>query len=444
VKTIPEGATIRIDNEVRGTSDIRLSLKVGDHQLQASLPGYKDKVLTVSLKPGSQSDVILTLEPSPLMLRVLSPDLEKAEVWLDDNSIGQLEAGSFQLPELAAGHHVMRILVPHRSDQGATLTIDMTPGAFPNVAMETHQLQVIVITSNFGRIRVTSSTGPTNVTFDGAPAGRMADSGLEINSVNPGMHELVLGEGDTVRKMSFEMTEQPTLDAIAYSDRNVGSLLIITSEDNAEVFIDGHSYPRRTHNGRLLIPNLETKQHTIHVSKDGFIDPPGQRIKVAKGIEGKLEFVLEPKPRITPMATLTLINVPVGGNVLVDQAPIGIVQADGSLSNMQITPGNHVIEVRKDGYQSIPTARKFMTGSTVIIDGSETVLLTGVLKITFNFSALVTVSRGSHVAYVQGSGQPLYLEPGTYTITARGAGDVTPNSVKITAGETLAVELVRH
>ena len=145
VWTVPKGAKILVDHEVRGTSEVRLDLSFGDHQLQASLPGYKDAGTSLSLKPGSAGDAVLTLDPLPPQFRVASPDLDSAEVWLDNNSIGRLEEGSLRLPDLPAGHHIVRISVPPKSGRDVMLSVDSTPGALPIVAPQpgTDQLQVV-------------------------------------------------------------------------------------------------------------------------------------------------------------------------------------------------------------------------------------------------------------------------------------------------------------
>jgi hypothetical protein len=286
---------------------------------------------------------------------------------------------------------------------------------------------------------------PANVALDGNPAGQMGADGLEISRVDPGVHELAFEERNGTHKVSIEITPSPTIDAIVFSQQNVGTLLVVTGENNAKVLVDGHPNSRSTQNGQLRIPNLSVGKHAVRVAKDGFNDSPPQNVLIATGQEARLKFVLVPSVTPGPLtATLAISNGPHGSDVLLDGSPVGTLQPNGSFSYASVTPGHHTVEIRKDGYQSVPVSRNFAPGSTVTINGSESTLLTGILEITFTFHGRVTLSRGvagESPIYVT-SGSALNLQPGTYTITASGAGNLTPKSVRVVTGEKQSVELL--
>jgi hypothetical protein len=447
VSTVPKGARILVDHEVRGMSEVRLDLRFGEHQLQASLPGYRDAQTSLSLKPGSAGDAVLTLEPLPPLFRVASPDLDNAEVWLDDNSIGRMEEGSLRVPDLPAGHHIVKILVPPQSGHDVLLSVDSTPGVLPTVAPQPggDQLQVVVVRSEVEKISMKGSLVPAKVAIDGNPAGQMGADGLEVSRVDPGVHELAFEERDGTHKVSVEITAGPTIDAVVFSKQDVGSLLIVTGEDNAKVLVDGHPNPKSTQNGQLRISNVSAGKHVVRVAKEGFNDSSPQKVRIATGLEARLQFVLVPK--VTPgppAATLAISNGPHGSDVFLDGSPVGTFQANGSFAYASVVPGHHTVEIRKDGYQSVPVSRNFAPGSTVTINGSEGTLLTGIVEIAFTFHRRVTLSRGivgETPIYVV-SGSPLNLQPGTYIITVGGTGNVTPESVRVVAGEKQSVELL--
>ena len=50
------------------------------------------------------------------------------------------------------------------------------------------------------------------------------------------------------------------------------------------------------------IPNLDVKSYTVHVVKDGFLETTEQKAEVHKGEEFKLEFHLQPMPRVASLA----------------------------------------------------------------------------------------------------------------------------------------------
>ena len=48
----------------------------------------------------------------------------------------------------------------------------------------------------------------------------------------------------------------PALTVFLKTDRNVGTLIVSTGENNARVFVNNKEYPRRTQNGQLRIQTI--------------------------------------------------------------------------------------------------------------------------------------------------------------------------------------------
>jgi PEGA domain len=448
ISTVPKGAKIMVDHEQRGTSEIHIDLPLGGHQLQASMPGYKDAKIALSLKQGSASDAVLTLDPLPPQSWIASPDLENAEVWLDGTLFGKVEVGSLQLPDLSAGRHTVKIAAAPKIGPDVVLSVDSTPGVLPKIVPQlgTHQLEVVVIRSNGAVITIKGSIIPANVTLDGNAVGQLTANGLDIKNVKPGVHEFAFEQKKAVQKISLTIEPSPTIYAVVFSPQNVGSVLVETGENNARVYVDGHLTSKGTVDGQLRIPNLSIGKHGIRVVKDGFSDSPPQTVHVVSAQETKLKFVLVPKTAPgPPTATLAISNAPQGGDVFLDKSSIGTVSADGSFSYDHVLTGYHTIEIRKEGYQPLSVSRNFLVGAPVTINGSETALLTGILEITFAFPSRVTMSReGDKSPVYVTSGAPLNLQPGTYAITTSAGGTLTPHSVRVVAGEKQSITLSLH
>jgi hypothetical protein len=62
----------------------------------------------------------------------------------------------------------------------------------------------------------------------------LSNGAIDINDLSAGVHELSLGQGTDLRKMSFEVGAAPALDVIVYPTV-VGSLLVMTAEDDVQV-----------------------------------------------------------------------------------------------------------------------------------------------------------------------------------------------------------------
>jgi serine/threonine protein kinase len=442
VRTSPPGATVRVNGERRGTSDLHLDLPAGDYQLETELPGFETAKSTFSAKLGSPAMLEITLHPFPEPMRIATPDLEKGQVWLDGSQVGSLESGAFTLPNLSSGPHVLRI-VAAQGKQDATVQFQTTQSTMLVVdsSLQVHQLQLVVVSNAAGMAQVKSTLTGLPVVVDGKASGVIATHGLQITGLNPGVHEFVIGEGNLTRKMSFEVGEGPALDTVVFSDRDVGSMLIQVGEDGAEVVLDGKPYPRKTQRGQLRIPNLQTTQHTIRVRKEGFQEPTEQSAAIVKGQESRLRFTLEPLPK---PATLVLDRIPLGAQIALDDTSIGTVKADGGLTHANITPGAHSLILSVPGYQTKRLELRFSDGKTVHLSGTDLDLkrAQGVLDISAAANAVFTIQQGGHILHQLTGSQRISVDEGVYTIVVRGANQAQPPvSLTVTAGEVRSVHL---
>ena len=132
------------------------------------------------------------------------------------------------------------------------------------------------------------------------------------------------------------------------------------------VFLNGKLQSQPTQGGQLRIPNLELKDYVVRVSKSGFQDLPEQKIRIRKGEQAKLVFNLQPIPHL---ASLTIQGGVPGATVLIDQAPVGTVQPDGTLTVATINPGDHIVELRKDRFKPKQIKKTLRSGDSRLPDG---------------------------------------------------------------------------
>jgi serine/threonine protein kinase len=419
IHTIPPGATLRIDGKDRGKSDTPIDLPEGDYQLEALLPGYETAKTPLSVHAGSPVSLEVRLHPlAENTVRIAAPDLGNGQVWLDDHQVGSLESGALRLPDIPAGRHVLRITArQHGGD--ATIEFQSAPDTLPGGEWgPIHQLSVVLVGTSGGNASIKSSVVGVPVTVDAKPSGVTSADGLLLNGLSVGVHELVLGSGPAARKMSFDVGAAPALDAIVYADRDVGSMLVLANEEDAEVFLDGKMYRGKTQQGQLHIPNLRTTKYTVHLHKEGFKDTPGQTVAIIKGQEATLHFGLEALPK---MATLLLEHLPQGTQVTLDRSPLGSVGADGVLTHANIAPGQHTLDFTAPGYLPKRVERQFAAGQPTRISANDLDLqmAMGTLEVTATAYTQVTVEQGGHTIRQFSGSSRLSLQVGTYTVIAR-------------------------
>jgi tetratricopeptide (TPR) repeat protein len=227
----------------------------------------------------------------------------------------------------------------------------------------------------------------------------------------------------------------------AESTNNLGTLVVVTGQNDAKVFLNGKLQPQLTRAGQLRLPNLELKDYVVQVSKSGFQDPPQQKIRIRNDEPGRVVFNLQALPRL---ASLTIQGGAPGTTVLVDQALVGTIQPDGSLSVSTVNPGDHTVELRKEKFKPRQFKKHFVVGGTVSLAAADAALeaAAGELKISYSPpDATVALVKGDLLKIV-GNGVPLNLAPGTYTLTARTAERFTRSStLEVVAGQSRTVDL---
>jgi tetratricopeptide (TPR) repeat protein len=233
------------------------------------------------------------------------------------------------------------------------------------------------------------------------------------------------------------------------SGHNLGTLLVVAGQDDADVFLNGELQRQLTQAGLLLLPNLELKDYVVQVSKSGFQDPPQQKIRIRKGEQARLVFNLQPQPQPQPrLASLTIQGGAPGTTVLVDQTLVGTIQPDGTLSVSTLNPGDHTVELRHERFKPRQFKKHFDAGGTISLAAADAALeavpeaVLGELKITFApADAKVAIVKGDLLKMVS-SGVPLNLAGGTYTLTARTAEGFTRSStLEVIAGQSKMLDL---
>jgi len=438
VRTIPPGATIRVNGKIRGTSNFELEDQPGSYQIDALLEGYQPASATAQLKAGPGAPIELTLQPLPQTVRLVT-DFSDAKVALDAQEPHPAQDGLVTFDAVTPGKHTLKLL--SRLGQ-AQVDFELVPGAVPQLAAPptVNSTSALVVSAFNGQARVYTTLPSAKVLVDGTPAGDAAPDGLQLTNLSPGTHEIAVLSGQTQVKRVIQMSAAPELSAFFQSDQNIGTIVVLAGEDGVDVFVDGKKARNQTSRGGQLRLQRAPKEYHIRVAKPGFQDVPEQTVQIAKGDEKKLVFTLVPLPTT---AHLTLQGTP-GAEVLVDREVVGTVLADGTFQVSSLSPGEHSIELRKGRQSSRPIRRSFIAGQTVSVAESDVTLLggTGTLRVAVTPSLAAVTVAGSGRAPQALTTNSIELEEGSYTVTAHAAGYVDRSQqVQVTGGQLATVTL---
>jgi tetratricopeptide (TPR) repeat protein len=435
------GATIRVNNQVRGTSDLQADLPEGSYQVEAQLDGFPTKSGSLEVKTGSANSLDLTLD-SPLPAVRVSSDTGIGKVTFDAQPAVDLQDAQWILDKLAPGDHTLKFA---GSQGDASFSFSTGSGVLPSLKgpIAGHGIIAVVVTNLAGQLHIYCSDASAKVSLDTQSPVDMTDKGADFAQVTPGPHQLNVSRGGEEYKLDVDAGPSPTLATFLQSGENIGTVLIVTGQDKAKVFLNGKLQEGSTaQNGQMRIANLEPRDYTVKVFKSGFLDTPEQKIRIRKGQQSKLKFSLQAVPHFS---ALWILGGTPGAVIAIDQQPVGTVQADGTLSIPTVSPGDHVVEIHKDRFKPRQMTKHFVAGVLMSLDPAEAMLdaASGDLKITFSApDAVVTLARAGETPLKVNSGGNLILAPGTYTLTARtGEGITRSTALEVVAGQSRIFDL---
>jgi hypothetical protein len=439
IQTDPPGASIKINGADSGVSNLELQLPTGTYQVEAQLSGYQPAATELELQEGSRREVRLTLLPALPLIRLFA-DSGTGKVTFDDQPEVDLEGGQWTREGIVPGAHKLKF----SGAQGSlNLSFESVAGApfkltRPIASPEVH---AVVVGNSLEHTQVFSSFTPAKLSLDGQAEMDIGADGVELPAMSRGPHSLALRRANDQHTVELEIGAVPTLTLFLGSDLNVASLLVVTGEDKAQVFLDGQLYKRQTKAGQLMITNLSPKKYAVRVAKNGFQDVAEESVTLKKGQQSRLTFKLVALPKL---ATLSIQGGAPGTEVRVDQESIGHVQDDGSFHAASILPGDHVVELRKEGFNPKQIKEHFTAGATVSLGGAEATLeiAKGTLRVTFTPpDASVTLTRAGEPAIRITSGNTVSVAPGTYTLTAITADHTQNTVVQVVAGQLKTLDL---
>ncbi len=170
---------------------------------------------------------------------------------------------------------------------------------------------------------------------------------------------------DGIRDSVVSLQEDLAVILFLAADRNVGTLVVETGQENVQVFLDNRAQAGVTHDGLMRIP-VPVKQYSIRVEKPGFRQTPAQSVDVKKGALERVVFAMAPLEAVLKIGD-ALPRV----RLLIDGQAAGVTGADGMLRS-NVAPGTHTLDLLKDGYTPRHLAAvEFAPGAAVNLGKSD-------------------------------------------------------------------------
>ncbi len=441
VASTPAGASIRVNGETKCSAPCTVALAPGSYQVMAFLDGYDPATTELKVTPGQPTPLNLTLSAQAQTVRILT-DLDQGKVTVDDQPPADLQEGQFILDKVAPGSHTVK--VTGRAGE-ATFSFDIAEAKPPAVTgtVAAKNLIAVLVSSVGNKARVVTSGNPMKLSVNGQDEGQAGPEGVDLKAFQPGVDELVVGDGKDQRNMKESFGPAPMLTAFLKSDLNIGTLIVSTGENDVHVFVNDKESQRRTQRGQLRIPAIG--KVTVRVAKDGFEQDPPQTAEIKKGSEVRLEFKMTPLPVVS---TLLIRGGIPGTEILIDQNSAGTVGADGTLSNSSVPPGDHVIDLRRDQYTPKRLQRSFRAGQSVLLTGADVTLAALPTNATIRVArtpanATVTYRRADETEAHELRAPQVELPAGAYIFLAKAPGytDRTEH-IQVVAGTPGSLDLV--
>ncbi|OVE77237.1 hypothetical protein BVX99_03180 [bacterium F16] len=256
------------------------------------------------------------------------------------------------------------------------------------------------------------------VNLDGDDLGKTP---IYLKGVSPGKHSAVFsfaGHAKMTRKIDLEPGDLLLLNVSLASI--TGSLTVMTSPANADVFLDGNRKGTSNANGRLVIHDVDEGRHELKVVKAGYYD-----LKHTVSVQAN-ENVLATIPGLHALpGSIKVVSEPGGGKVYRD----GLLMGETPMVLKGLAAKEYTIKVELPGYN---VGRKVVTvipGMTKQVDftlDSIYGVASVVTKPSECFVIVDGVKRGQTVASdAPGISKPFaitQLKQGVHTVMIEKAG----------------------
>jgi hypothetical protein len=349
VKTDPDGATVTVDDNNKGTTPVPLAFPPGHYRLKLSLPGYKPVERDLDVAPGF-SPASEHLDALPAHLQVTT-DVADAKLTLDGDLKSPSTPGApLDVPELALDMpHTLQLA---SGNNNAQLSFSAMAARVPELQFKASGTTVstFVLTAFGGKGRFYASS-KVKLSLDGGQSYREVPAeGLDLDSIPSDAALMTQDDKGLTRPLATNAAQSPMVQVFFLGSKpavSVGSLSIASPEADFVVLVDGRKVIYQRKGPPYLVSNVATGVRQVQIQKDGFRAEPSSiavEVKANQAASVKVTFVALP--------TLLAIQGSIPGTrVSIGPRQVGVTDPRGELRT-EMQPGTYTVTLSKDGYRS--------------------------------------------------------------------------------------------
>jgi hypothetical protein len=333
-----------------GYTPITLKVPRGGVKFLVELQGFKPQEKTVDVKKSQTLTFTLERAPQPAKLDLQSTTdgtATGAEVKIDGVARGTVP-NSF---ELVAGRHEVVINKPGFKPFSDWFELSEGERRTRDVSLERAEAPA-------GALLVTSDAGG-DVYLDGV---RKDVAPAIITGVSAGDHVIEVrkdGVAPWRQNVTVASGQQTKVAAVfGAATAGGGSLRVLSSEADVEIFVDGEDKGRAP----LSVPSLKPGEHIVEGRKTKF-KPLQQTVHVATGENAIVQLKLELAPPDRPRAILKVQSTVPNAEVFVDGSSLGRAPVERT----DMDPGKHYVSVHKDGFTDFKREVMLIENQTIAL-----------------------------------------------------------------------------
>lgn len=338
------GAQVFVDGQLQGQIPAIVSVPAGRHLVEVKKADADPFSQWIELKEGERVTVNPMLKGQARGSILVDADVPDAEVFLDGNKVE--DKTPTLIPNVVEGPHIVEVrkepAMPWKQSvnviKGQTLKVSASLKA--------------TVAGEGGSIRVLSDV-TAEISLDGRVVGRTP---IDIRDVKPGQHIVeARAAGHRSREETVTVAAGSALVLkMDLGEAGVGTIKVVSPLPESDVSIDGESLgpaPQQK--------SVSAGEHLVAVSKAGYAR-----------FEAKV--TLEPGQTRTVTAELAqvggarFVSSPSGAEVLFDGRPIGTTP----LVNEELAAGEHVVTIRKKGFDEFQQTIKIEAGKTGVVNAT--------------------------------------------------------------------------
>ena len=191
----------------------------------------------------------------------LSSDTGTGKVTFDDQPPAEFQDGQWSLDKISGGEHQLKFEGPKGE---ASFTFSTDAGAAPAVKspIAAKGVFAVVVSGMADHLHVYSSDSAAKVSLDGQAPLDVPQDGLDLPSISAGAHQLAVTRGKDEYKLDIDAGPAPTLDTFLESGQDLGTLVVVTGQDKARIFLNG-KLQAASHRGRP-VAHPESRTQGLH------------------------------------------------------------------------------------------------------------------------------------------------------------------------------------